>query len=71
MGSSRNRIEGQALDPGVVYAINMRAAEAMVSSAPKPMKILPISEAWSQLEGSLLPATMGGAGASAEAIAMA
>ena len=25
-------------------AMNMRAAEAIVSSAPKPMKILPISE---------------------------
>ena len=29
---------------GVGYAMNMRAAEAMVSSAPKPMKILPIRE---------------------------
>jgi hypothetical protein len=26
------------------YAMNMRAAEAMVSSAPKPMKIFPIRE---------------------------
>ena len=28
--------------------MNMRAAEATVSSAPKAMKILPISEVWSQ-----------------------
>jgi hypothetical protein len=26
------------------YAMNMRAAEATVSSAPKPMKIFPINE---------------------------
>jgi hypothetical protein len=26
------------------YAMNMRAAEAIVSSAPKPMKIFPIRE---------------------------
>ena len=26
------------------HAMNMRAAEAIVSSAPKPMKIFPISE---------------------------
>jgi len=31
-----------------VYAMNIRAAEAIVSSAPKPMKIFPISEVWSQ-----------------------
>jgi hypothetical protein len=30
------------------YAMNIRAAEAIVSSAPKPMKIFPISEVWSQ-----------------------
>jgi hypothetical protein len=28
----------------VPYAMNMRAAEAIVSSAPKPMKIFPIRE---------------------------
>ena len=38
------------------YAMNMRAAEAIVSSAPKAMKILPISEVWSQVELSLLAA---------------
>ena len=30
--------------------MNMRAAEAIVSKAPKAMKILPISEVWSQVE---------------------
>ena len=34
----------------------MRAAEAIVSSAPKPMKILPISEVWSQALSLLLAA---------------
>ena len=34
--------------------MNMRAAEAMVSSAPKPMKIFPIREVWSQVELSWL-----------------
>ena len=52
--------------------MNMRAAEAIVSSAPKPMKIFPIRVVWSQTEGSLLFAitgATGAAGASAEAIA--
>ena len=31
-------------------AMNMRAADATVSSAPKAMNILPISEVWSQVE---------------------
>ena len=39
--------------------MNMRAAEAIVSSAPKPMKIFPISEVWSQVELSLLLARAG------------
>ena len=30
--------------------MNMRAAEASVSSVPTPMKIFPISELWSQAE---------------------
>lgn len=48
--------------------MNMRTAEAIVSSAPKPMKIFPISEVWSQVASLLL--TMAGAGrASAEASA--
>jgi len=34
-------------------AMNMRAAEAIVKSAPKPIKILPIREVWSQVEGGL------------------
>ena len=34
--------------------MNMRAAEAIVSRAPKAMKIFPISEVWSQVELSLL-----------------
>src|ERR1019366_1836614 len=55
---------------GCAYAMNMRAAEAMVSSAPKPMKIFPIREVWSQVELSLLLAAKTGAtGTSAEAIA--
>ena len=32
----------------------MRAAEAIVSSAPKPMKIFPIREVWSQIELSFV-----------------
>src|SRR5215211_1771834 len=44
------------------YAMNMRAAEATVSSAPKAMKIFPISEVSSQVELSLL------AGAAAAAL---
>ena len=50
--------------------MNMRAAEAIVSSAPKPMKIFPISEVWSQAEGSVFAAgATAAAGGSAEAIA--
>ena len=60
--------------PAETYAMNMRAAEAIVSSAPKPMKIFPIREVWSQVELSLLLLAITGAvaaatGASAEAIA--
>ena len=57
----------------LVYAMNMRAAEAIVSNAPKPMKIFPISEVSSEVElSSLLAATSGAgvAGASAAAIVM-
>ena len=55
--------------------MNMRAAEAIVSSAPKPMKILPISEVLSQVPLLLLaalPAITGAAeaaGGSAAAMA--
>ena len=42
--------------------MNIRAAEAIVNSAPKPMKIFPISEVWSQVEVSLLFDTTGAAG---------
>ena len=35
---------------GVIYDRNIRAAEAIVSSAPKPMKIFPMMEVWSQAE---------------------
>ena len=38
------------------YAMNMRAADAIVSKAPKAMKIFPISEVLSQVELSLLAA---------------
>ena len=41
----------------------MRAAEAIVSKAPKAMKIFPISEVWSQVELSLLLASAGEADA--------
>ena len=53
------------------HAMNMRAAEAIVSSAPKPMKIFPISEVWSQAERSAVrrPSATAGAGGSAEATA--
>ena len=44
------------------YAMNMRAAEAIVNSAPKPMKIFPIREVWSQVELSLLLAAGGRGG---------
>jgi len=47
------------------YAMNMRAAEATVSSAPKPMKIFPIREVWSQAELSVLFAATGLAGTGA------
>ena len=53
--------------------MNMRAAEAIVSKAPKAMKTFPISEVWSQVELSLLAAAteglVAGGGASAEASA--
>jgi len=44
--------------------MNMRAAEAIVSNAPKARKIFPIREVWSQAESSLLAAMgrRGGAG---------
>ena len=38
------------------YAMNMRAADAIVSRAPKAMKIFPISEVLSRVELSLLAA---------------
>ena len=53
--------------------MNIRAAEAIVSSAPKPMKIFPIKEVSSQAEVELLLAITGAVaatGASAEAIAV-
>ena len=37
------------------HAMNMRAAEAIVSSAPNAMKIFPISEVWSQVVLSRSP----------------
>src|SRR6267378_4673628 len=52
-GTSPMPGRGDRARPGmmaVLYAISMRAADAIVSSAPKPMKIFPISEAWSQPE---------------------
>ena len=33
--------------------MNMRAADASVSRAPKAMKIFPISEVWSQVDSLL------------------
>ena len=49
------------------HAMNMRAAEAIVSNAPKPMKIFPIREVWSQVELSWLVSITGAAGGFAEA----
>ena len=40
--------------------MNIRAAEASVKRPPKAMKILPISDAWPQLESSVLAAAAGG-----------
>ena len=51
---ARRRLRSFPADGGNRYAMNMRAAEAIVSSAPKPMKIFPISEVWSQVEFALL-----------------
>lgn len=55
-------------------AMNMRAAEATVSSAPKPTKIFPASDVSSQTECSLVLAVAvrgGGGSAPAEATAAA
>src|SRR5258708_38414659 len=49
-------------DDEISHAMNMRAGEAIVSSAPKPMNILPIREVWSQVVLSLLLAITGAAG---------
>jgi hypothetical protein len=71
-GTGRDVASGAgANDAKSNYAMNIRAAEAIVSSAPKPMKIFPIKEVWSQVEPSLplLLAITGAAGVSAEAIA--
>ena len=53
-----------------VYVMNMRAAEAMVSSAPNPMNIFPIREVCSQAEPPLVTAGVdtGDAATSAAAI---
>ena len=57
-----------------LYAMNMRAAEAIVSNAPKPMNIFPTREVRSQVEPSLLlllaiTGAAGAVGRSAEAVA--
>ena len=51
-------------DPGheADQAMNIRAAEAIVNSAPKAMKIFPISEVSSQVELSLLTAAAAAGG---------
>ena len=41
------------------YAMNIRAAEAIVSTVPKPIKTLPISDVSFQIECSLLAAVAG------------
>ena len=41
---ARARMSARLGKAAVRYAMNMRAAEATVSNAPKAMKILPISE---------------------------
>lgn len=43
----------------VAQAMNMRAADAIVSSAPNAMKIFPIRDVWSHAEGSLPEASVG------------
>src|SRR5216683_4498652 len=73
-GSEAHRLRAaQRPGRGSTQAMNMRAAEAIVSSAPKLMKIFPIREVWSQVELSVLLAAVtgvaGAAGASAAAIA--
>src|SRR3954469_3279681 len=50
-----------ALGHEISYAMNMRAAEAIVSNAPNAMKTFPISEVWSQVELSLPEARTGAA----------
>ena len=64
----------QLASPGkqkAAYVINMRAAEAIVSSAPNPMNIFPISDVWSQAEPPFETARddAGGVAISAAAIA--
>src|SRR6201996_7629873 len=64
-----NAASGVRALPGPDQAQNIRRAEAIVSSAPQPTKILPISEVLSQVELSealaLLPTVAAGAGAAA------
>src|ERR1700676_4067185 len=68
-GGHEARVPDAMPRPGhkAAHAMNMRAAEAIVSSAPKPMKIFPISEVLSQVLSLLaaLPAITGAAGEAA------
>src|ERR1700742_2800069 len=48
-----------------LQAMNMRAAEAIVSSAPNPMKTFPIREVWPQTDVSPVIVAAGGAGVAA------
>src|SRR5436190_50257 len=58
--------DASGLSGGVTYDRNIRAAEAIVSSAPKPMKIFPMMEVWSQAElVALVPAATDGTGEAA------
>jgi hypothetical protein len=56
-------------EPIRIQAMNIRAAEASVRRAPKPMKILPISEVWSQVELPLVDATTTAGGLAAGELA--
>jgi hypothetical protein len=51
------------VDVGAVCQVmNMRAAEAIIRSAPTPMKIFPIREVWSQAVLSLVIVAAGAGG---------
>src|SRR5277367_3187894 len=63
--ADRTRLLCPASDPTLLprcQVMNIRAAEAIVSSAPNPMKIFPIRVVWSQTELSLVIVVAGAGG---------